>query len=262
MLVRRHRDVPAFVQSLHLHYSVRLHAALLLVCATACGLLLSKILLMGGMQAPEFRFPVAVVSAYFLFLLFVHWWLMWIGIKSWRERDWDGSIPDATDFTFGGGGGSTPSPEPFTGGGGGFDGGGASAGFEVKAQAVQVGVETKAQAAGSTLEGIASVGSLSELGFIFLVIVAIVAALGASGWIISATPQILVETAIDVAVASGLIRSLSRKPGEHWFDSLFSRTVWKAVILAILALLIGVIVRMVDPSANTIGQMAAHFQHH
>ena len=37
MLVRRHADPLSFVQSLELHYSVRWHAAIVLVAATLAG---------------------------------------------------------------------------------------------------------------------------------------------------------------------------------------------------------------------------------
>ena len=127
MLVRRHADTLAFVRSLELHYSVRLHAAILLAAATLAGLLVSWLLLWMGLEAPFLRFPFAVVAGYGIFLVLVDVWLAYLGIKR--------SEADVADpGTYPGEGGQAGEPaapsEGFSGGGGTFDGGGASASFE------------------------------------------------------------------------------------------------------------------------------------
>ncbi|MGZ5033247.1 MAG: hypothetical protein ACXWAC_08615 [Usitatibacter sp.] len=270
MLIRRHRDLPSFVRSLHLHYSVRLHAAILLISASLAGLLVSRLLLWMGLEAPFLRFPIAVVISYGLFLLFVDWWLRYIGIKRVAVDD----VPDPGSFPSSFEGGHGSAGETVTGGGGSFDGGGASSGFDpeaggqaaalkgeavlrAKGSAIHLGLEAKAQgglSAGDALSGAAGAGEFIP---ILLLITVLAAFAGAAGWIIASTPMVLIETAVEVAVASGLIRSMSRSREATWFESLFSRTIWKVAALAGAAILLGIAVRMVDPGADTIGEGVA-----
>jgi hypothetical protein len=155
-------------------------------------------------------------------------------------------VPDPGSYPSGG---SHSDPvEHFAGSGGHFDGGGASAGFDDGGSGQLVA--TKAELA----SGAAGAG---EFAVPLLAIVAVLAVFGAWGWAIAATPSVLIETAIEVAVASGLIRSMSRTRSSTWFESLFSRTIAKALLLALSALLIGFAVRMVDPSADTLGEAIA-----
>jgi uncharacterized membrane protein YgcG len=268
MLVRRHRDVPGFVRSLELHHSVRLHAAVLLAAAALAGFLLSRLLLWMGMETPLLRFPVAVVAGYGIFLILVDWWLHYIGVKR-------AAVDDAPDPGFYPSGGShSDAVEHFAGSGGQFDGGGASAGFDEggsgqlaatkaevalrgKASAIHIGLEAKAQAGASMADVASGAAGAGEFAVPLFAIVAVLAVFGAWGWAIAATPSVLIETAIEVAVASGLIRSMSRTRSSTWFESLFSRTIAKALLLALSALLIGFAVRMVDPSADTLGEAVA-----
>lgn len=289
MLVRRHADALSFAASLQLHYSVRVHAAVLLAAAALGGLLVSFILLLLGLEAPFLRFPIAVLAAYGLFLLFVDWWLAYIGIKQSEAE-----LPDPSSLPGGSGGSSEPScaaPE-VVGRGGTFDGGGASGGWDAetganvaaakghvavraKAAAAHASLESKAQAGVVTSEvasgaaeagsGVAEVaaGAGEALGaiefFPVLILFALVAAfIGVVGWPIVSAPAVMIETAVDVAVASGLIRSMARKRSSTWFMALVDRTLWKAVLLVAVAVALGIIVRMIDPSADTIGQAVAH----
>jgi len=286
MLVRRHADVPAFVRSLHLHHSVRLHAAILLIAASLAGLLFSALLRWAGMETPLLRFPVVVVVSYGFFLLFVSWWLNYLGLKR-TEID----IPDPGGFPSGSGAGThAGEPGSMSGvhpGGGTFDGGGASGGFDSAAQGVSVkaevaarahaaavhaALETKAQAAAAAAETTASssisaadlAGGAAGLGelipiIILLAVVGVFIAVG--GWLVTTTPAMLVDTATDVAVASGLIRSLSRTTSSGWFALLFERSIPKAFALAALAFVVGLAVRWIDPGANTIGQALSRMVH-
>lgn len=294
MKLRRYADIADFVASLRLHHAVGLHAAILLAAAALAGLLVSKLLLMAGLEVPWLRFPIAVVAAYGLFLLMVQWWLSFIGLHR------DAALPEGIDLVplpdgAGGGEACAAASKPFATGGGTFDGGGASggwdgsgkatewktsaasakgelairgkggaayAGLEAKAQGVASGAEAGASAALGEAGASAALGEaggllagLAELAWPLVILAAVVAAfLAASGWFVTLGPVLLVETAVEVAIASGLIRSVARRRDGEWLSSLFSRTAWKATGLAIGAVLFGVAVRMVDPAADTLGQ--------
>ena len=266
MLLRRHADTLSFVRSLELHHSVNWHAAVLLVSAALSGLLFSWILLRLGLEAPWLRFPIAVVAAYGLFLLFVYWWLCYIGIK--RNEVSDGP----QDFPVGGEGESGEGAcvaEGVSGGGGSFDGGGASASFEAVGAKGEVAVRGSSLAAraGSVDPNIAAVGADDVLGaaagavefFPVAVLVAVVVGVVAAiGWTVMLTPALLVEIAVEVAVAAGLVRGVARSRARDWLETAFERTAGKAVALALVALLLGAVVRWIDPSADTVGQAIAH----
>ncbi len=284
MLARRHRDVSAFVRSLHFNYSVRFHAGILLAAATLAGLLASKAMLWMGVESPVLRYPIAVAAGYGFFLVFIDWWLHYIGIKRTALDD----IPDPSfmpSHHAPGGVDSLPTPPRFDAGGGTFDGGGASVGWDdaagsavqtkaeialrAKASAVHIALETKANAAAgigeaaasSGMEGAASGASaLGELAFPVLVI-AVVAGLfiAAGGWVVVSTPAMLVETAVDVAVISGLIRSVAPTRDATWFDALLARTFFKVAALVGASFVIGLALRFVDPTANTVGQLVSHW---
>jgi hypothetical protein len=276
MMLARHRDVPAFVRSLRLNYSVRLHAAILLAAATLLGLLVSRLLLWMGMETPFLRFPIAVVVAYGFFLVLVDWWLHYVGVK----RATEDVIQDPGVYPSEGRHDGAAA-DHVAGKGGTFDGGGASGGFDepgdaaqlaaVKAEAslrtkgaaVHAGLEAKAQAGAGAADIASGAAGLGELAFpIFVIVAVLVLFAGAGGWIAAATPAVLVETAVEVAVASGMIRSMAPTRSSTWFASLCSRTAWKAFALAVAALFIGFAVRMVDPSADTIGEAVARLMAH
>lgn len=275
MLVKRHADTLSFVQSLERSHSVRWHAAVLLAAATLAGLLASWVLRWMGLEAPYARFPIAVLAGYAIFLVLVDLWLAYIGIKRSEAQ-----VEDPGVYPGDGGGaseGAARAGESFSGGGGTFDGGGASAGFDtpagqaaaMKGEAVlrakgaagYAALETKAQAGATGLSAADAAGGLAAAGEFFpiVILLAIVGLfVAAVGWTVALTPMVLVETAVEVAVASGLIRSMARTKSPTWFASLLDRTAWKAVALVALAVVLGIIVRLIDPSADTIGEAVAH----
>jgi uncharacterized membrane protein YecN with MAPEG domain len=271
VLIRRHADTLSFVRSLELHYSVRFHAAVLLVAATSAGLLVSWLLRTIGMEAPWLRFPIAVLAGYLLFLWFVDLWLAYIGLKR-NPADGDISLDGPLEYS-GGAGGEGCAVEPvsaFRGEGGTFDGGGANASFDVgsakaeagmraKSAAVHAGFESKVNAGLAVDDAVGAAAGAAEFFPIAVLVLVVGVIFAAVGWTVTMTPMLLVETAVEVAVASGLIRSTGKWRGSRWLDTLLDRTVWKAAGLAVAALALGVLVRRVDPTADTLGQAVAHW---
>jgi len=278
-LIRRHEDARAFVTSLELNHSVRLHAALLLFAASFAGLMFSKVLLWSGLETPLLRFPVAVVLAYLVFIVLVNWWLYYLGLR----RNAIDDAPDPGDVYSGGGSsdGAGPTGDSIAGKGGTFDGGGASggwdagaettgakvqAGLRVKGHATNAGFEAKGHAAGAALETKAgafdlaaeAAGGFGEFFPVLALIAIVVGFVALLGWTMAVTPMVLIEIAIEAAIAAGLIRSTARTRAEGWFIALFERTVWKVAAVAAIAFLLGLAVRAVAPDADTIGEAVAH----
>ena len=269
-----------FVQALGRRFSIRLHSSLMLAAATTSGLMVSKGLLWMGLAAPYIRFPIAVLAGYGLFLLFVNWWLHYVGMLQWSQKS---GLADGVDAGSSSGGGSWSGGGSSSGGGGGvmrggggsFDGGGASSSFEAVGGKVEGGAAARGLVAGSVSQSASASGgggggggdgdggsSLDGAGSLLpvLFIVAIVVGLAfAIGWVVVVTPDVLMEVATEVAVASGMIRSTARTRDQTWFTLLFVRSIPKAALLAFLAVLLGVGVRWLDPTANTIGQLTARY---
>src|SRR5207248_446526 len=93
-------------------YFVRIHMGLILTAVTASGVLTSKGLLAAGVVSLRFRYPVAVLCSYLVFLALVRIWIWYVC----RRRALASSGFDLGNFDLPGGAGS--------GSGGGGGGGG------------------------------------------------------------------------------------------------------------------------------------------
>jgi hypothetical protein len=116
-------------------YFVRIHMGLILTAVTASGLLASKGMLMAGVLSLRFRYPVAILCSYLVFLGLVR---MWIWYVCRRQAAGVGSLDFANiDLTGGGGssGGSGGGGGSFRFAGGNSGGGGASGVWEADADA-------------------------------------------------------------------------------------------------------------------------------
>src|SRR6185369_11552665 len=67
-----------FKQRLLHGYFVRIHMSLILAAVTASGVLTSKLLLMAGVVSLRFRYPVAVLCSYLVFLGLVRIWIWYV----------------------------------------------------------------------------------------------------------------------------------------------------------------------------------------
>ena len=270
---RRFADRKGFVNALTANHSVRLHAMLLLAAATISGMLVSKFLLWLGLTAPFVRFPIAVLAGYALFLVFVEWWLRYLGLHGWsagERRLGDGfDIPSISGSGPSGGGGGGGGGA-LRGGGGSFDGGGASASWQAAgakaegaASARSAGVgsffstKSSGSSGGGSSGGDGDAGDAVGLLPVLLLLAVVIAIAAAAGWVIVVTPDILVEVATEVAVAAGFIRGAAPTREQTWITTLFHRSIAKAAVLAGLAVVLGFAVRWVDPGANTVGQALA-----
>lgn len=278
MLIRRHSDIPAFIRSLHASVPVRLHATLLLFVSAFLGWLLSWLLLHAGATSLVARLPLVVLATYGIFLLLVRCWLAWIGLRRFGETHLDGVDGVGSNLPTSGGSVSTPDPiAPFHAGGGSFDGGGASASFDGPASSTSAAVEVKTRAAGAGLEakanamaagleaksqatagGLELLGGAGEALPVALFVIVGAALVFLIGFIFTGTPGVLVDVAVEVATAAGLIRTVARRRETYWLSSLCERTVWKALALVVLAFILALCAAAIDPTAQTLGQAISH----
>ncbi|MCF3471889.1 hypothetical protein GUL20_08390 [Stenotrophomonas maltophilia] len=220
----------------------RLQMALIVALTGAAGFLASHLLRLAGTDAMWFRYPMAVVLAYGVFLL-----LMWIWIR-WRwDNVLDGLSPDV------GGGSSTPRgsavESPWSGAGGRSGGGGASASWNEPASA------SSGDAGELPLAGLAE----DEAGLPLLAILGIVALVAtvllASVWVVWSAPVLMAELLVDAAIAGGLYRRMQGMHEQGWWRVCVSHTVWPLIGLLLFFAVLGWLAQELVPGASHLLQV-------
>ena len=139
-----------------------------------------------------------------------------------------------------------------TGGGGSSGGAGATGNWDAS--------EATVHAIGPSTNGGGSGGSSSS-GFDgdvdgddVVVIVAFVALaailLSAGAYVVYIAPDILLEAALQAALATGLVRPTKRLREADWAGGVFKKTWWLFVLVALAAFLVGSVVASVCPNAT------------
>jgi hypothetical protein len=170
---------------LRLHYP-RLQMGLIVALTGAGGFLCSFVLLHGGVDSMAWRYGLAVVFAYGVFLRLLWWWLR-------VRRDLldgldtlDGPIPDLPDLSPSSAGEQAAQARDAFGTGGDFGGGGATTSFDYASS--EPAIRTPGTESG---DGDVDWG---ELGLILAILLALGAAILAAFWIISGAPGAICRT--------------------------------------------------------------------
>ncbi|MFZ2160794.1 MAG: hypothetical protein WAW02_01125 [Sideroxyarcus sp.] len=216
----------------------RLQMLLLVTITGASGFLASFALFHAGLQAMSVRYLLACAIAYLVFLL-----LLWLWLRTKAEDYAD--IPDVGNV-FPSSGNSGGEGACYSGEGGDFGGGGASASFDgAPAEASDSG-----GVAGEMLEG---VGAADELAIPLVVLLALVALVLSSLYVVYAAPVLFAELMLDGMLAAGLYRRLKGIESNHWIETALRRTFWPFVLTALVCFIAGLAMGMYAPDAHTIG---------
>lgn len=253
------QDIPASSEVLRerimARHAVRLHCALILCACFGMGLVVTKLVLLAGVDAMWVRYSVALVAAYLTFLLGVRIWLRYAGfdqpvLPSRRARG-NVEFPDVigdVDLP------ARTTGAVFRGGGGRSGGGGASLKFD--------GAASASEAQGPSLVTVSSRGSAGWSGFDLddgLVLVALIALVlavsGAVIYLIYAAPTILADAAFAALLSAGLVKSTRRIATGHWVTSVVGHT-WVAFgVVFVLALAFALVAQHYVPEARTVGDV-------
>lgn len=259
------------------HGSPRLVMSLMLASTIGCGFLVSVALHRIGMGAPLWRYPLAVLAGWAVFLGLVSIWVWWQRRanaaaenadtpetahgarqnKSSKGTDWTGGVGSG-----GGGGGSSGGggSASWGGGGGRFGGAGASDSFaEAPAQGFASGL-----ASGSTSSSGGGKGGGwdldfggDDMGFVVLLIGIMVVAAAVFGVVVYAVysaPTFFAELLIDGGVGTWLYKRADVAHRPDWLSTAMWRSVWPVVILLLLFVALALVMRHVAPGATTLGQ--------
>jgi hypothetical protein len=253
-------------------YFLRLHMSLILTAVVASGVLTSKGLLELGVLSLPFRYPIAVIGSYAVFLSLVRIWIWYVARRqkaAGRALDvFNNDVFNNLGSSRGSGGGSGVSFGGSSGGSGGgggalfrFGGGdsggaGASGLWEADAQpSVVPPVSPGASGSSSSSSWLPSMPDIDlDLGddgwwILLLLGVLVLAIFCCGGYLIWAAPQILPEAACQVVLASTLTR-VSKDHHHGWMGGVFKSTIVPFSIVLLLAFGLGFVAHRHCPQAG------------
>lgn len=206
----------------------------------ASGFLASFLMLrLGGIEGMALRYVLAMGVAYLAFL-----GLLWIWLR-WRADDFLDPVADAVDLA-----GNLPdlSHLDFSGavrgGGGSFDGGGASANFDIAGGAGD-----------SVSDKLGVIAEAEEAAIPIAVIVLIGAIVLSSLFVIYSAPLLFAEIIVDGVLSASLYRRLRGMQHNHWIHAALKRTFWPFVLTTLLVGVCGVAMEMLAPGAQSVGEV-------
>jgi hypothetical protein len=184
-------------QWLEQRFFLRIHMTLILAGTFLAGVVMTRLLLQGGVNVPAVRYAIAISVAYLMFLVLVKLWLLYVGSGA------EVHPLDAVDFM----------PDSSSS----------------AAPALRVGSVQSSTGGGS--------GSLDlDLGddfFFAIVLVAVVILIGGIAiYFIYTAPGLLSEAAFEAVLAASLARRAKKAEGAGWL-----RPVMRATVVPFLAVL-------------------------
>lgn len=242
---------------LQTHGWPRSQMTLLVALTGGTGLLASFGLLQAGLDSMAWRYPLALLIAYGVFLL-----LLWLWLRT-KAEDW-ADLPDpGIDLT---NVDLAPTRAPHTppwssGQGGDFGGGGASASFDAPARAHPLMQRPPLQARSGASDASGPLdGSVSSLGdaddfAIPLLLIALAAGLALSSlYVVYSAPTLLAELLLDGALSATLYRRLRGIERRHWVSTALRRTALPFALTALLLATVGWGLQSAAPGARSLGE--------
>ena len=251
---RRERKIESLRRRLQRKSYPRLHASLILLLTGLAGFLVSFTLLRLGLTAMWLRYPVAILVAYGVFLLLLR---VWLSLS--RPRDW--YLEDVVEETIDVVSESTGADDPGFGGGADFAGGGAGGSWGQSVSTVTttrstVSTFTPAKSSGSS--GFSFDFDLDDAWFLLIVVVVLIAILGAAFYVVYIAPVLLAEILLDGVLLAALYKQVKTIEHKHWLRSALDRTALPAVIVAVVFTIAGFAMQTAVPEARSIGEVWKH----
>jgi hypothetical protein len=248
----------------------RVQMALLVSATGSAGFFLDRLMLGAGLGRMSVRYSLAVVLAYGVFLGLIKVWLVFHCRKKARSAS-SGSSWDLDVVSGGGGGGSGGggSSMSFRGGGGSSGGGGASLAFADEGAAPAIvpvpvqsgsGGGSKLFSFGRAGGGGGGGGGLDgdEVLCVLAVLVAVLGAFLAAGYLVSQAPAIFGDVLVDGSLSAGLYKRLKTLEAHSWLETALKKTVLPFAVVALLLGAAGHFAQKAAPEARSIGGVWHH----
>lgn len=250
--------------------SPRLVMSMMLMSTIGCGFL-SSVAMHGIGVRPLWRYPLAVLVAWVVFLGLVSVWVWWqrreneptLPPSARSARDSGGSWSDGFGSGIGSGGSSGSSGggsgSAWGGGGGRFGGGGASESF---ADGPSDGFASGFVSGGSRSSGGSSGGGWDfdvdgDAGFVVLligIVVVAAAVFGVAFYAVYSAPTFFAELLIDGGVGTWLYKRADVAHRPDWLTTAVRRSVLPVAILLVMFIALAVVMQHVAPGATTVGE--------
>jgi hypothetical protein len=237
-------DDPQVVRRIAHDYFVRFHMSVILAAVISSGVLASKCLMALGVSL-GFRYPIAVLASYGVFLGLVRVWIWYVSVHAaaafqLANLDFSGSGGGSGgSLSIGGGSGGSGSGGGFSGFGGGTSGGGgASSSWEGNEAAAIVSQPSPAPS-GSHWWPSFNLDLGDDDSWVIVLLIALVACiLGGGVYLVYAAPHILPEAAGQVILAGTLTR-VSKEEHHNWMAGVIWSTWIPFVIVLLMAGVLG-----------------------
>lgn len=238
----RHSEILRLNRKIEREGFPRLQMSFLVAITGASGFVASFSLLHSGFHAMSWRYLLACMIAYVVFLM-----LLWLWLRTKAEDYAD--IPDFSNAIPSHGGGECHS---YAGNGGEFGGGGASGSFGSPGETIFLESSESGSAVGDALEAASGADEFAIPAFVLILFVAL---LLSSLYVVYSAPMLFAELLLDGMLAAGLYRRLNGIPRQHWLETSLRRTFWPFFVTALLAWATGWAMQLYAPEADSIGDV-------
>ena len=246
----------------------RVHCGLIVTIAAAAAFVASRILTDMRVWRMSWRYGLAALAGYGVFLLMIRLWVMWKSSRleggeapesRVRGKSSGGSfdIGDVFDGDIslpsrGGGRAGRVAVDAFHGGRSG--GGGASTAFDNPSPGPAASVSHVSGSSGGFSLDIDG----DDLFWLVVALTAAFAGVMAVGYVVWVAPSFLGEAAVNAAVAGKVYHGMLQRDSAHWTEDQFKRTVLPGLIVVFSAAAAGYAFGRIAPEAVTIGGVWHH----
>jgi hypothetical protein len=220
---------------------------LILSLTGMAGFLTSFCLLHLGVSRMWLRYPIAILTAYGVFLMLLGIWL-------WLQRH--SLDADLLDLDFHRSSASDTAESLHFGGG---DGGGGGAGGSW-GESVSSSTSPSSASSGSSAADIGFDLDFGEGCLVVIALLAVVGGLVASFYVIYIAPALLAEILVDGAMVAGLYRRVKNIEPGNWLQTAVRRTILPAILAAVFFTVAGVALQKAFPKAQSIGDVWNHLK--
>jgi hypothetical protein len=199
-------------------HAVRLHCAIILFACFGVSIAVTWLLLQLGVATMWLRYALALIAAYFTFLLGVRLWLHYTGYRRIH-----GEVRDPADV-----------------------------------ETDLVDAVARGRAGGGASDFAPSdLGDVGDGGCAMVVVLAalVVAVAGSVLWLMYAAPAILVDAAFAALLSAGLVRSAGRAPDEDWLGSVVRNTRLAFTLVFVVVVVFAMAAQHYFPEARTLAEV-------